>query len=100
MSVRVDFVQRENGPARLVCEAEIVFEGDAALEGLKLVGFSLWTSVEGEVYVSFPSRAFGQNTDRRFFDYLRPTDSSSSAATKRLKAAILEAYRAKQERAK
>ena len=39
--MKVQFVERENGPERLVCEAEIIFE-EPGLEGLKLVGFSLW----------------------------------------------------------
>ena len=56
--MQVQFVARENGPERLVTEAEILFE-DGPLAGTKLVGFSLWRSPEGEVYVTFPSRAFG-----------------------------------------
>ncbi len=58
--VTFSFVQREDGPERLVCEAELVFPATAGiLAGLKLVGFSLWRSPEGEIYVTFPSRAFG-----------------------------------------
>lgn len=53
-AVRVQFVERENGSERLVCEAEIVF-GDGPLTGMKLVGFSLWRGPDGEVYVTFPS---------------------------------------------
>jgi len=57
--MKVQFVQRENGPERLVCEAEVVFDEGGPLTGMKLVGFSLWRSPDGEVYVTFPSRAFG-----------------------------------------
>ncbi len=57
--MRVQFVERENGPERLVCEAEIVFEEEGPLAGMKLVGFSLWRSPDGDVFVTFPSRAFG-----------------------------------------
>ena len=39
--MRVQFVERENGPERLVCEAEVFFD-DGPLAGMKLVGFSLW----------------------------------------------------------
>lgn len=70
--VTFNFVQRE-GPERLVSEAESVFPATAAiLAGQKLVGFSMWKSPEGEIYVTFPSRAFGADNDqRRYFDYLR-----------------------------
>ena len=70
--MRVVFVEREHGPERLVCEAEILFEAECGpLAGMKLVGFSLWRSPEGEVYVTFPSRAFGAGSDRKYFEYLR-----------------------------
>lgn len=97
--VRVEFVQRENTPERLVAEAELVF-GPAAgpLAGLKVVGFSLWRSPEGEVYVTFPSRAFGAGSDRRFFDYVRSTDGTATAA-KGLKQWIVEQFRASQSEA-
>jgi hypothetical protein len=86
------FVQRESAPERLVCEAELVFNS-GSLAGMKLVGFSLWKSPEGEVYVTFPSRAFGAGSERRFFDFLRSVDGEASPA-KALKAAIVAAYRA------
>ena len=41
---------------------------------MKLVGFSLWRSAEGEVYVTFPSRAFGASNDRRYFEFLRSAE--------------------------
>ena len=50
--MRVQFVAKENGPERLVCDAEIVFGEDAGpLSGMKLVGFSLWRTADGDVYV-------------------------------------------------
>lgn len=83
--MRVIFVKRENGPERLVCEAEILFEAEAGpLAGLKLVGFSLWRSPEGEIYVTFPSRAFGSGSERRFFDFLRSHEGNGADA-KRVK---------------
>jgi hypothetical protein len=59
---------------------------------MKLVGFSLWRSPEGEVYVTFPSRAFGVGGERRFFDYLRSIEGSAADA-KRVKAWILDEFR-------
>jgi hypothetical protein len=93
--VTFNFVQREGGPERLVSEAELVFPATAGiLAGLKLVGFSLWKSPEGEIYVTFPSRAFGAGSDqRRYFDYLRPAEPGNGSA-KALKDAIVAAYKA------
>jgi hypothetical protein len=90
--MRVQFVTKETGPERLVCEAELVFDDGGPLAGMKLAGFSLWRSPEGDVYVTFPSRAFGQGGERRFFDYLRSVDGSG-ADSKRVKAWILEEFR-------
>jgi hypothetical protein len=59
--MRVQFVDKVNGPERLVCDAEVLFDEDP-LAGMKLVGFSLWRSTDGDVYVTFPSRAFGAGT--------------------------------------
>ncbi len=89
--MQVQFVARE-GPERLVTEAEVHFE-EGPLAGAKLVGFCLWRSPEGEVYVTFPSRAFGAGSEgRRYFDYLRAIDGSAETV-KRVKAWILEEYR-------
>ena len=91
--MRVQFVDKPSGPERLVCEAEIVFDEDSPLAGMKLVGFSLWRSAEGEIFVSFPSRAFGLATERRFFDYLRSVEGNAADGRK-VKDWILEEYRA------
>lgn len=95
--MRVNFVVRESAPERVVCEAEVLFESEAGpLAGMKLVGFSLWRSPEGEVYVTFPSRAFGSGSERRFFDYLRSAEGNGADA-KRVKAWILDEFRASRE---
>jgi hypothetical protein len=90
--MRVQFVDKVNGPERLVCDAEIVFE-EVPLAGMKLVGFSLWRSTDGDVYVTFPSRAFGAGSERKYFDYLRSAEGLS-AEVKRVKDWILGEYRA------
>ena len=90
--MRVQFVQKENQPEKLVCEAEVLFEEDGPLTGMKLVGFSLWRSPEGEVYVTFPSRAFGAGNERRYFDYLRSAEGTA-ADVKKVKAWILDEFR-------
>jgi hypothetical protein len=89
--MRVQFVERENGPERLVCEAEVVFDEAGPLQGMKLVGFSLWRGPDAETYVTFPSRAFGAINDRKYFDYLRSVEGALGEA-RRVKAWILEQY--------
>src|SRR6187431_2614648 len=92
--MRVQFVAKDNGPERLICDAELVFGEEAGpLAGMKLVGFSLWTAAEGEVSVTFPSRAFGTAGERRFFDYLRSVEGIA-ADSRRVKDWILEEFRA------
>jgi hypothetical protein len=94
--MKVEFVARENGPERLVCEAEVVFGQEAGpLAGMKLVGFCLWLSPDGEMYVTFPSRAFGAGSDRRYFDYLRSAEGEIADA-RRVKDWILSAHRERQ----
>ena len=91
--MRVQFTPRDNGPERLVTEAEIHFDNeDGALAGMKLVGFCLWKGAEGELSVTFPSRAFGAGAERRYFDYLRSTEGDGETV-RRVKAWILGEYR-------
>jgi hypothetical protein len=91
--MRVQFVAKENGPERLVCDAEILFGEDAGpLSGMKLVGFSLWRTADGDVYVTFPSRAFGVGNERKYYDYLRSAEAASGEV-KRVKDWILDEYR-------
>lgn len=94
--MKVVFVKRDDAPERLVCEAEIIFE-EGPLAGTKLVGFSLWRSPEGEVYVTFPSRAFGAGSERRFFDFLRSVDGNNAAAGKCVKTWVVDEYKRTQE---
>ena len=49
-------------------------------------------SPDGEVYVTFPSRAFGVASERRYFDYLRSVDGTLDVV-KRVKGWILDEYR-------
>jgi hypothetical protein len=91
--MRVQFVSKDNAPERLVCEAELVFDQEGPLTGMKLVGFCLWRDAEGEVFVTFPARAFGAGSERRYFDYLRSLDGTGGEV-RRVKAWILEEYRA------
>ncbi len=90
--MRVQFVDRDNGPDRLVCDAEVIFDEPGPFWNMKLVGFALWRGADGEVYVTFPSRAFGAGPERKYFDYLRAADGDL-ANVKNVKSWILSEYR-------
>jgi hypothetical protein len=91
----MEFTTRPGGPERLVCDAELVFDEVGPLEGMKLVGFTLWRSAEGEVYVTFPSRAWQTGGERRFYDFLRSVEASPQTVS-RVKSWILERWAARE----
>lgn len=92
-SVSIRFVPSPNGPERLLSDGEIVFDGTGTpLDGMKLVGFSIWRVADGDIMVTFPSRAFGVGQERRFYDYLRPDEGRGQVRD--VKAWIIAAYRA------
>ena len=91
--MRIEFIDRQNGPKNLITEAEILFDSqDGLLAGLKLVGFSLWRTENGEPSVTVPSRSWGDPGDRKFFDLLRAGEGGGDAVRK-LKTAVCEQHR-------
>ena len=77
-------------PAGKLADAEIHFT-DGPLEGLKLIGFSVWdTKRGGERNVTFPARQYHVNGERRSFALLRPI--VDTAAQSKLRELILDAY--------
>ena len=96
--MRVEFTDRPGGPERLVCDAEVVFDEAGPFEGMKLVGFTLWRSAEGELYVTLPSRSWGVGGERRYFDLLRSVEATG-ATIARVKAWIVEEWTARQRAA-
>jgi hypothetical protein len=92
---RFVFVPRQHGPENLIVDAELHFgheDGDD-LAGLRLIGFAIWDSPEGELYVTFPSRAFGEGPERKYQSLLKAI-TSDAAPVRDLKRAILTAYHA------
>jgi hypothetical protein len=89
MTVKIVAHDKGSPPGKLA-DAELHFT-DGALEGLKLVGFSVWERKTGDGRnVTFPARNFSMNGERRSFALLRPiTDSTSQG---RLRELILAAY--------
>ena len=77
-------------PVGKIADAEIVFD-DGILNGLKLVGFSIWEprAASGRRNVTFPARTYSVNGERRSFALLRPV--MDSTAQEPLRALILQA---------
>jgi hypothetical protein len=71
MTVIITPNDRGNPPGKLA-EAELHFT-DGPLEGLKLIGFSIWERRTGNGRnVTFPARQYAVNGERRSFALLRP----------------------------
>lgn len=84
--------ENSNAPAGKLADAELHFT-DGALEGLKLIGFAVWESrggSNGRLNVTFPSRQYSVNGERRSFALLRSI--TDGAAQDRLRQLILQAY--------
>jgi hypothetical protein len=89
MTVR--FVPKDKGgPAGKLADAELHFSG-GPLDGLKLLGFTVWERKGGGRNVTFPARQYTVNGERRSFALLRPVTTTSSQD--RLRDLILEAYK-------
>jgi len=83
--------ENTNAPAGKLADAELHFT-DGALEGLKLIGFAVWEGRGGggRLNVTFPSRQYSVNGERRSFALLRAV--TDGAAPDRLRQLILQAY--------
>ncbi len=80
---------RGNPPGKLA-DAELHFT-DGELEGLKLIGFSIWERRGGNGRnVTFPARQYAVNGERRSFALLRPIADNS--AETRVRDLVLEAF--------
>ena len=80
---------RSNPPGKLA-DAELHFV-NGSLEGLKLIGFSVWERRTGNGRnVTFPARQYAVNGERRSFALLRPI--ADATGQDRIRDLILEAY--------
>jgi hypothetical protein len=91
MVVKITLNDRNNPPGKLA-DAELHFT-EGLLEGLKLIGFSIWESraKSGGRNVLFPARTYAVNGERRTFSLLRPANGDVTAQDK-LRELILQAY--------
>ena len=91
MTVKITPNDRGNPPGKLA-EAELHFT-EGPLEGLKLIGFSVWEQRRGGGggrNVTFPARQYNVNGERRSFALLRPIVDTTAQA--RVRELILDAY--------
>src|SRR5439155_25153977 len=87
--VKITPNDKGNPPGKLA-DAELHFI-DGELDGLKLIGFSIWERRGGGGRnVTFPARQYSVNGDRRSFALLRPI--SDVAAQNRVRELVLGAY--------
>jgi hypothetical protein len=85
----------KGNPPGLLADAEIHFTG-GPLAGLKLIGFSIWERRGGAGRnVTFPSRQYSINGERRSFALLRPI--VDAASQERIREQILDAFAAFEE---
>jgi hypothetical protein len=91
MSLIVKFTPNTNqNPVGKLADAELHFTG-GELEGLKLIGFSIWERrTGGGRNVTFPARQYAVNGERRSFALLRPVNDVN--AQDRIRELILQAY--------
>jgi hypothetical protein len=96
MTIKITPNDKGNPPGKLA-EVELHFS-EGPMEGLKLVGFSIWERRGGNGRnVTFPARSYVVNGDRRSFALLRPIVDST--AQSKLRDLILEAFQEYEERA-
>jgi hypothetical protein len=87
----VKIVPNEKGtPSGKLADAELHFDS-GPLEGLKLIGFSVWERKSGKGRnVTFPARQYSVSGERRSFALLRPM--TDATAQDRVRDLILQAY--------
>src|SRR5262245_24504366 len=94
--VRITPNEKQNPPGKLA-DAELHFT-DGDLDGLKLIGFSIWERRIGNGRnVTFPARQYAVNGERRSFALLRPIADVN--AQERIRELVLQAYAEHEERA-
>jgi len=96
MTIKITPNDHGNPPGKLA-DAELQFT-EGPLEGLKLIGFSIWERrTGGGRNVTFPARQYSVNGERRSFALLRPIIDAT--AQDRIRELILDAYAVYEEQA-
>ncbi len=80
----------KNAPQGKLADVEVHFT-EGAMEGLRLLGFSVWERKNGAGRsVTFPSRTYSVQGQRRSFSLLRPQNDSKPQ--ERVRDLVLQAY--------
>lgn len=81
----------KGAPSGKLADAEVHFN-EGALDGLRLLGFSVWERRNGPGRnVTFPARTYSVNGERRSFALLRPIGSDNSTQNA-IREMVLQAY--------
>jgi hypothetical protein len=90
----IKIVPNDKGaPAGKLADAELHFTS-GPLEGLKLLGFSVWERKTGNGRnVTFPARQYSVNGERRSYALLRPVGGDATSQD-RVRDLVLQAYEA------
>lgn len=91
MTIKILANEKTNNPAGKLADAELHFT-DGPLNGLKLIGFTIWErrGGAGGRNVTFPARSYSVNGERRSFALLRPiVDATAQNAIREM---ILDAF--------
>jgi hypothetical protein len=84
------FPNDKGSPAGKLADAELHFSG-GPLDGLKLIGFSVWERKSGGRNVTFPSRQYTVGGERRSFALLRAI--GDVACQDKLRDLVIAAYK-------
>ena len=99
MEYEVKIMPNDKGtPSGKLADAELYFK-DGVLEGNRLLGFAVWERRSGNGRnVTFPSRTYSVNGERRSFSLLRAYGDDQSGQV-RVRDAVLDAYAKFEEQA-
>jgi hypothetical protein len=80
----------KGSPSGKLADAELHFT-DGYLQGMRLLGFAVWERRSGGGRnVTFPSRTYSVNGERRVFSLFRPVNETS--AQEKVRELVLQAY--------
>jgi hypothetical protein len=88
MMIKITLNDSKDPPSKLA-DAELIFT-DGPLAGLRLIGFGVWQMRTAKKNVTFPSRTYNVNGERRSFALLRPV--TDTTAQDQIRDLILQAY--------
>jgi hypothetical protein len=81
-----------SSPQGKLADAEVIFGAECGpLQGLRLIGFSIWERRGGGRNVTFPARQYEVNGNRRSFVLLRSV-AGDEGAYDGIRKVILDAY--------